>query len=143
MNTSEEPMASEKAAFRIFIDPNGVIQIEDSRLTPKPRRGGNLSAKKGRKVSWVNDTQGACTLFFFKKLDESDPRDDPPASPFVEHQKAGTNAQTFPAIGTPDERTWTGKLADLSEVTSYEYKVQVVRDGQTLTLDPIIIVRPL
>lgn len=138
MSITEEPMVSKKATFRIFIDGNGVIQIEDG----DGKRGGSVDAKQGRPVSWLNDTGGECTLSFFRKLDESDANPDPAAWPFKGAGNAGSNAQKLPAARVSGQNPWKGILENVSQVTSYEYKIEVLLRGKTLVLDPMIIVRP-
>lgn len=140
MSFSADPLVSAKADFRIFIDSTDHLAIEDG----NHRLGGNVSSKGGRKLSWLNDTGGACTLTFFEKLDDSTPEVDPAAWPFDESPNVGTNGRLLPAARTSDENPWKGKLSSPgSRTLSYEYKVHVVMpDGKTYDLDPTIIVRP-
>ena len=141
MSFSADPMVSAKADFRIFIDDTDHLAIEDRHH----KLGGNVSSKGGRKLSWWNDTGGACTLTFFEQLDESTTGDDPPAWPFDESPNVGTNGRLLPAASTSDENPWKGKLTSPpgAQTLSYEYKVHVVMpSGKTYDLDPTIIVRP-
>jgi len=140
MSITADPMVSAKADFRIFIDGNNQLAIEDRRRT----RGGNLSSKGGSKVSWLNDTGGACTLTFFQQLDADTDGDNPPGWPFDEAPNVGTNGRLLPAAQTQGDNPWKGKLSDPGNNTkSYEYKAHVVMpNGTTYNLDPIIIVRP-
>ena len=141
MSFSIDPTISEKANFRIFIDENNVLAIEDRRR----KRGGHVSSRVGRKLSWWNDTGGDCTLTFFELLDEQDPTTNPAAWPFVEDANVGETEQRLPAALTPNENPWKAVLkARRDEVIPHKYDIRVVMPDKTeYFLDPTIIVRPV
>ena len=141
MSFSIDPTVSDKANFRIFIDGNKVLTVEDRRKKP----GGHVSSRVSRKLSWWNDTGGECTLTFVELLDEQDPATNPAAWPFEDPLNAGANRQRLPAAPTPDQNPWKAVLAARrDEVIAYKYDIHVVMpDKREYFLDPTIIVRPV
>ena len=141
MSFSIDPTVSDKANFRIFIDGNNRLTVEDRRH----KQGGHVLSKVGRKLSWWNNTGGDCTLTFYELLDEQDTATNPAAWPFEDPPNDGANRQRLPADLTPNQNPWKAVLAARrDEVIPYEYDIRVVMPDKTeYFLDPTIIVRPV
>ena len=122
---------SARRKFRIRCTADCGPEIEDG----NGKKGGNFRGRKGRDLSWKNETsQAVCYLRFTRIPDESsaDPTD--PDWPFSDTEPADR------LLAVPQGSWTTCTLKDVQVTESYEY---VVLDGnRNPLLDPVIIIDP-
>ena len=127
-----------KNDLTITLDGGGNIVIEDG----EGRRGGNVASNKGKKVSWTNDTGGACRLVFRQFLPDDATGRDAGIWPFDTAQEPPGKEQVIPSARTRDLNPWEPRLKLKAGGEYVKYDVQVTMpDGTTHHVDPIIIIR--
>ena len=137
MTDSNDVSTSGKADFRIFIE-KGVVVIENA----EGKRGGNVLTNRGKRVSWRNETGGTCRLVFQRLPGEEEAGVGGAAWPFDPDQVPPSAELEIPEELQAGKNPWRGKLAHVSGLTCFEYKVHVqMADGKKYELDPVIIVR--
>jgi hypothetical protein len=99
------------------------------------KKGGNFRGKKGKDLSWKNDTdEPVCYLQFTRIPDEDSAAADGPDWPFSGDEPPGLLLEV-------PQGSWTTRTLKEVEVTeSFEYVV--LGASKTPLLDPVIIIDP-
>lgn len=138
MSVDSDPNITAKADFRIQLIDGQIVVVDGD-----GKKGGNVSRKQDKKLVWVNETGGTCTLTFYRMLPAEEPGPDPLAWPFGEPTEPPGCAVTLPANSNPPGNRFEGRLRRVTEVDCYKYTIDVVKNGVEYHLDPMIIVRPV
>jgi len=138
MSLDSDPNITAKADFRIQLIDGQIVVVDGD-----GKKGGNVSRKQDKKLVWVNETGGTCTLTFYRMLPAEEPGPDPLAWPFGEPPAPAGCAVTLPTGGNPSSNRFEGRLSRVAEAECYKYTIDVVKNGVAYHLDPMIIVRPV
>ena len=138
MSVDSDISITAKADFRVQLVDGQIVVVDGD-----GKKGGNVSRRQDKKLVWVNETGGSCTLTFYRMLPAEDPATDPLAWPFNESTEPPGCAVTLPASSSPPHSRFEGRLRRVTEVDCYKYTIDVVKNGVSYYLDPMIIVRPV
>lgn len=131
-DSNDVGILNKKNELTITFDGTRIV-IEDG----VNRRGGNVAAKRGTKVSWANHTGGKCELFFHQFLPDDEDGVGGDIWPF--HPEPQPTNKVL-VIESYDQ--WSGTLALRPGGQYVEYSVKLtISDGNTFNSDPIIIIR--
>ncbi len=63
MSFDSDPNITAKADFRIQLIDGQIVVVDGD-----GKKGGNVSRKQDKKLVWLNETGGTCTLTFYRML---------------------------------------------------------------------------
>ena len=138
MSVDSDISITAKADFRVQLVDGQIVVVDGD-----GKKGGNVSRRQDKKLVWVNETGGSCTLTFYRMLPAEDPATDPLAWPFGDPAEPTGCAVTLPTSGSPSSNRFEGRLRRVADVDTFKYTIDVTKDGVAYHLDPIIIVRPV